>query len=1026
MGHVNRSDGGKHGSCRTQIRVRRPLPGGRGRPARTMSAGIAAALAVALLAAQLTLPTAAQADTVVPNTPIQHLVVIYQENRSFDHYFGTYPNALNPRGEPAFQPAPGTPTPDGLTQALLTNNPNKDATGKQVNPFRLDRSQAMTCDQSHNYTNEQLAMDGGLMDGFVTNTGNQTNKCAVNNVKGAQTMGYFDGNTVTALWNYSQHYSLNDHSFGTGYGPSTPGALNLVSGQTNGASPSDGKRVLNGTVLGDPDPFFDDCGSKTNAIQMTGRNIGNLLNTGDPTNPAPVSWGWFQGGFRPTSMSADGVAACDSTHTNIGGVSVDDYEAHHDPFQYYEDTSNPHHLPPTSVAMIGKDDQANHQYDLSDFWAAVDAGNMPAVSFLKAANYQDAHPGPNNSDPLDEQHFLVNTINRLESRPEWSSTAVVIAYDDSDGWYDHVFPPNPYHSGTTLDALYPAGQCIGTATTADTFPGRCGFGPRLPLLVISPFARQNFIDHTLTDQTSIIRFIEDNWNLGRIGGGSFDANDACKDLPDTGCGTLANMFDFNSSPAPKLFLQPETGLVNNPPVIDSAQISPTHPKTNDVLSLDVSAHDADAGDNITLSYQWQKNSGTGWTDLTGETGSTLDLATPGNGDRGDLIRAQVTPNDGIQPGTTVTTDAITVADTAPQVQIQPSSTDAQYSDQIGPISVTSSDADGDPVSLTASGLPNGVSLTDHGDGTATISGAVTAPASTYTFSVVGSDGTDSTTETAAIDVAKEDATVVYTGGLFFSTGSTTASTATVTVSARVTQADDGDPGDLTNARVLFDLYKSNNYGTTPDLTVPATVSADGVATATIAALGTDNWTVVARIDPNNGYFTGPSSEPVVMTVYQPSPDKFVTAGGWVHDPSTQNLPVAIGSNDHGNFGFTVRYGKTLTPNGHAVYIFRGSDGFAYIIKSNSWQGGGLAVGPTSGGFGGKANVSVIDPETGLAVAGLGGGNFSYRVDVVDGASTGTSDTYAITVYTPTGALYHQAGTPQRQLPLGGGNVVVHS
>jgi phospholipase C len=856
---------------RTQIRIRRPLPGGRGRPARTTSASVAGALAVALLAAQLTLPSVAEADAVVPKTPIQHLVVIYQENRSFDHYFGTYPHALNPSGEPSFQPAPGTPTPDGLTPSLLSNNPNRDATGKRVNPFRWDRSQAMTCDQSHNYTNEQLAMNGGAMDGFVLNTGNQTNKCTVNNIKGAQAMGYFDGNTVTGLWNYAQHFSLNDRFFGTGYGPSTPGALNLASGQTNGASPSDGKRVLNGTVLGDPDPFFDDCGSKTNAIQMAGTNIGNLLNSGDPNalDPSPVSWGWFQGGFRPTSTSPDGLAQCDSTHKNIAGVDVQDYEAHHDPFQYYQSTSNPHHLPPTSDAMIGKDDQANHQYDLQDFWAAVDAGNMPEVSFLKAANYQDAHPGPNNSDPLDEQHFLINTINRLESRPEWSSTAVVIAYDDSDGWYDHVFPPNLYHSDTTLDALYPGAQCIGSATTADRFPGRCGLGPRLPLLVISPFARQNFIDHTLTDQSSIISFIEDNWSLGRIGGGSFDAN----------AGPLTNMFDFNAPAAPKLFLQPETGLVNNPPVIDSAQIAPAHPKTNDLLSLNVSSHDADPGDNLTFSYQWQRNSGTGWTDLTGETRSTLNLGTSGNGDKGDLIRAQVTPNDGIQPGATVATDPITVGNTAPQLQIQPSITSAQYSDHIAAISVTSTDADGDPVSLTASGLPTGMTLVDHGDGTATISGAVADRSGNYTFSVVGSDGTDSTTETAAIDVTKEDAAVVYTGGLFFSTGSTSASTAAVTLSARVSQADDGDPGDLTKARMLFDLYKSNNYGATADLTVPATVGADGMATATVAALGTDNWTVVARIDPDNGYFAGPSSDPVVMTVYQPSPDKFVTGGG---------------------------------------------------------------------------------------------------------------------------------------------------
>jgi phospholipase C len=98
---------------------------------------------------------------------------------------------------------------------------------------------------------------------------------------------------------------------------------------------------------------------------------------------------------------------------------------------YYNSTTNPHHLPPTSVAMTGKTDQASHQYDLSDFWGAVQSGNVPAVSFIKAPKYQNGHPGY--SDPLDEQNFLVSTISRLQSLPEWNSTAVIIAYDDSDG-----------------------------------------------------------------------------------------------------------------------------------------------------------------------------------------------------------------------------------------------------------------------------------------------------------------------------------------------------------------------------------------------------------------------------------------------------------------------------------------------------------------------------------------------------------------------------------------------------------------
>jgi len=462
-------------------------------------------------------------------TPIQHLVVIFQENVSFDHYFGTYPNALNLAGEPHFTADPDTPSVNGLSEALLTSNPNLD------NPTRLDRSQALTCDQDHGYTAEQEAFDHGLMDKFVqfTSGGSCTDKSIV--------MDYFDGNTVTALWNYAQNFAMSDNSFGTTFGPSTPGALNLISGQTHGAVATIPAKapVDNGTVFSDIDPTFDACSSTSNGtLSMTGKNIGDLLNAAD------ITWGWFEGGFRPSSTTG-GKVVCGTTHTNIGGATVTDYIPHHEPFQYYQSTANPNHLPPSSIAMIGKTDQANHQYDLQDFWDAVQAGNMPAVSFLKAAAYQDGHAGY--SDPLDEQTFLVNTINSLEKLPTWRSTAVIINYDDSDGWYDHVIGPILSQSNSAEDALTGTGSC-GTAK-AGAYLDRCGYGPRLPLLVISPFAKQNFVDNSVTDQSSILRFIEDNWKLGRIGDQSFDAL----------AGSLSNMFNFSHPFNKSLFLDPATG-----------------------------------------------------------------------------------------------------------------------------------------------------------------------------------------------------------------------------------------------------------------------------------------------------------------------------------------------------------------------------------------------------------------------------------------------------------------------------------
>jgi phospholipase C len=297
--------------------------------------------------------------------------------------------------------------------------------------------------------------------------------------------------------------------------------------------------VANGTVINDLDPTTDDC-SKEPTVELSGKNVGDLLNAHN------LTWGWFEGGFRPTTTT-NGKAVCGSAHQNVGGIEVTDYVLHHASFQYYQSTANPHHLPPTSTAMIGKTDQANHQYDLTDFWSAVNAGNLPAVSFLKAAAYQDGHAGY--SDPLDEQNFLVDTVNKLEKLPTWKNTAVVISYDDSDGWYDHVAGPLVNSSASTNDALSGTGQC-GNGQADGGYTGRCGYGPRLPLLIISPYAKQNFVDHTVTDQSSILRFIEDNWNLGRIGDHSFDEE----------AGPLTNMFDFSGSgSANTLILDPTTG-----------------------------------------------------------------------------------------------------------------------------------------------------------------------------------------------------------------------------------------------------------------------------------------------------------------------------------------------------------------------------------------------------------------------------------------------------------------------------------
>jgi len=539
-------------------------------------------------------------------TPIKHVVVIFQENVSFDHYFGTYPNALNLSGETRFTASPRTPKVNNLANPLdvnhhfaplagidlLNNNPNSVPTNPAApnnskingagasNPFRLSPSQALTADQGHNESPEESAYNNGRMDGFPAFVGTAGPPPAGIGSK-ALVMGYYDGNTVTALWNYAQHFALNDNNYTTQFGPSTPGALNLISGQANGFAATKNvfvdpnnpttlshstheafgdalKTPDNITEIGDGDPLGDVCSNPTlDQVTMAGKNVGDLL------NEKGITWGSFMGGFDLTVVNPDGTTGC-LRHTNPAAPGTPaftsvDYIPHHAWFQYYASTSNPTHARPSSVAAIGHSliphtntpDPANHNYDINDFFATLKANNLPAVSFLKAAAFEDGHAGY--SDPLDEQHFLVRVINALQKSPEWSETAVVILYDDSDGWYDHQMPPivNPSFS-PVVDTLNGPGLCntsngFQQDEPVSTTPlkgnsgkpawGRCGYGTRMPLLVVSPFAKRNHVDHTLTDQTSVLRFIEDNWLHGaRIQhGGSFD----------TIAGPLNNMFDFD-------------------------------------------------------------------------------------------------------------------------------------------------------------------------------------------------------------------------------------------------------------------------------------------------------------------------------------------------------------------------------------------------------------------------------------------------------------------------------------------------
>jgi len=206
-----------------------------------------------LAVAAVMLPAAfAQGTT----TPIKYVVVIFGENISFDHYFGTYPNTLCPGAAPAcntglpespFVPLPNTPSINGLSPFLNGLN--------LVAPFRLDRSQALTCDNDNKYKDEQTAYNSGQVNGFAltaaTGLDPNGNPCTVN-----LSMGYYDGNTVTALWNYVQYFAMSDNYFDTEFGVTEEGHQNLIAGQTHTtANANVSGKIVNGSIIANVEAF---------------------------------------------------------------------------------------------------------------------------------------------------------------------------------------------------------------------------------------------------------------------------------------------------------------------------------------------------------------------------------------------------------------------------------------------------------------------------------------------------------------------------------------------------------------------------------------------------------------------------------------------------------------------------------------------------------------------------------------------------------------------------------------------------
>lgn len=404
-----------------------------------------------LIAASMILPlsvgtVSAQGTTVATKSPIKHVVVIFQENRSFDNYFGTYPTA------PGFHSLPNTPAVNGIPAGSY----NLDENGNKVAPYHFTNND-QTLDVNHGFDDMVKAYDNGKMDQFYAMSEKHTKG------SGVIAMGYYDYNQLPAYWQYAQHFALADNWFQPVFGPSTPGALYLVAAQSG---------TKDQQIKGDPTPKNNFGGDKSAGLNynLTYKNIGDELTASN------IPWGWYQGGY----------AAKD-----------DSYSSHHNPFQYFQNYED------------GK--YNNNLKDYNDLASDIDKGQLPAVTYVKAAYGEDEHPGTGNQSTPAAEDFSVKTINKIMTSQYWKDTAVIVTYDESGGYWDHVAPPQ-----------------------VDAGPdGLQGDGPRVPALVISPYAKKNYVSHVQYDTTSILKFIE--WNFGVAALNNRDAN----------ASNILDMFDFN-------------------------------------------------------------------------------------------------------------------------------------------------------------------------------------------------------------------------------------------------------------------------------------------------------------------------------------------------------------------------------------------------------------------------------------------------------------------------------------------------
>ncbi|HEY7237994.1 MAG TPA: acid phosphatase [Burkholderiales bacterium] len=454
---------------------------------------------------------------------IDHLIVIYAENRSFDNLYGLFPGAnglanatpaqyvqVDHDGTtlPHLPPVWRGKRPDPAFPRDLPNRPFQiDAP-----PIDLALTQP-TRDLIHDYYPQQEQIDGGRNDRFVE----------VSNA-GALAMGYYDGSKLP-MWKWAQEYTLADNFFMGAFGgsylnhfwlicactpadPAVPAAKRAQL-EANGwlkrtaRSPSS---ALDGPAVFTTGQFTPDgysVGNQQAPYQPSGvpparggdpRYAGTsgytlppqtMKTIGDTLSAKGISWAWYAGGWNEALEDGmqDPAAKRRVIYNNEPGSPY--FAVHHQPFNYF------------ARFAPGTMDRAEHLKDYADLLAAIDRGELPQVTFYKPPGRFDQHPG--NTDVMSGDIHISGLVAKIKASPLWASSVIIVTYDENGGFWDHVPPPKG---------------------------DRWGPGTRIPAMIISPFARRGYVDHAYYDTTSILKLITRRFGLEPLPG----VRDAAGDL----------------------------------------------------------------------------------------------------------------------------------------------------------------------------------------------------------------------------------------------------------------------------------------------------------------------------------------------------------------------------------------------------------------------------------------------------------------------------------------------------------------